>query len=418
MNVYGVAMMNILPLPNAGVGTTFPGAAPTTTTLINGVPTNTAGYNYIWQEPYVNQPRNSVTTREDYHPTDNDTISATIKYWTANQLGIHFAAGESSWGWNYGEYAFIATQSTLDYTHAFTPRLINEMYFGGMHDAEQSPPVGPNCNQNQYNPNTGQPTQICGQYNPLLRANHGVLANLGQFDHHMESPPVMFRQEPTPNPTSFSAAADTFDGRTPLTGFDYNWSGTDNVTYIYGPHTFKAGIYFQKYQVAQVSSRQLRRRHQFCHHRHRSAYDGLCVFQCLHRAFSNVHGTGGQALLSTLRVLSRQSFLQDTWKVNHKLTLDYGLRVYYSDPWNHNVAGVASSFVASKYDPTWGGHPPVLYTPAIVNGVRRAINPLTGANYPQAYIGNFVPGTGNTCNCVTPFRNESVRSQRRSGSER
>lgn len=91
-------------------------------------------------------------------------------------------------------------------------------------------------------------------------------------------------------------------------------------------------------------------------------------------------------------------FAQDTWRVTHKLTLDYGLRVYYSDPWSHQDAGVASSFVISKFDPTWKGNPPVLYAPAIVNGARVAINPLTGASYPQGYIGDLVPGTGNTCN--------------------
>jgi hypothetical protein len=73
---YSLAEMNILPLPNY----------------------NGAGYNYLFQERFVNQPRQSFLTRVDYHPTDKDTIGFTFKNWGADISGIHVAAAASKIG--------------------------------------------------------------------------------------------------------------------------------------------------------------------------------------------------------------------------------------------------------------------------------------------------------------------------------
>jgi hypothetical protein len=73
VNPYSLAEMNILPLPN-----------------FNG-----AGYNYLFQEPFLSQPRQSITGRVDYHPTGKDTISVTYKHWVSNLIGYHFSSPPS-----------------------------------------------------------------------------------------------------------------------------------------------------------------------------------------------------------------------------------------------------------------------------------------------------------------------------------
>jgi hypothetical protein len=83
---YSLAEMSILPLPNyAG-----------------------AGYNYLFQERFINQPRQSSTSRLDYHATEKDTISTTFKTWDANSTGFHVAAGITYPGLALMQYSFSA----------------------------------------------------------------------------------------------------------------------------------------------------------------------------------------------------------------------------------------------------------------------------------------------------------------------
>ena len=377
VNIYGLAEMNILPLPN----------------------TQGSGYNYVYQEPYVNQPRNSTTSRLDYHPTDNDTITTTVKYWSANQSGIHFSSAPSTWGWLDGNYAFIATQSTLSYTHTFGSHLINEMYVGGQHDAEQSPQgTGKDCTKNLYDA-AGNPTQICGNWNTLKRQNQGALNQLGQFNNTWN--PLNFVPQATyGNPTSFKAAANTFDGREPLTGFDYNITASDTLTYVRNSHTFKAGVWFEKYQIGQAATSNFSGNVNFSNNSQDPLTTGYAFANAYLGHFYQYSEDLGRGPDHTQRPI-QAAFVQDTWKVTRKLTVDYGLRMYYSDPWPLQTDGVASALVINKFDPRWGGNPPVLFTPATVGGSRVAINPLTGASFPQSYVGQIVPGTGNNCTNLT-----------------
>ena len=55
-----------------------------------------------------------------------------------------------------------------------------------------------------------------------------------------------------------------------------------------------------------------------------------------------------------------------------------------------------------RFDPAWGGNPPLLFVPVLVNGARRAQNPRTGEILPATYIGLIAAGTGYTCNAITP----------------
>src|ERR1035441_7604478 len=61
-----------------------------------------------------------------------------------------------------------------------------------------------------------------------------------------------------------------------------------------------------------------------------------------------------------------------------------------------SVAGRQSVLALSRYSTS---QIPTFYQPAFAPGnVRSALNPLTGAYLPAAYIGLFVPGTGNPAN--------------------
>ena len=351
---YGLAIMNILPLPNyAG-----------------------SGYNYLFQERYLNQPRQSSSERVDYRPTDKDILSVTFKNWTSNMSGIHVAAGSSLWGLVPMQYQFDALQGTVNYTRIITPHLVNEFMIGAMHDREESPPLPPDG------------------YSPLYRQNRG-LAGLGQYNNSWN--PLNFIPKATFGgiPASFSAAALSYDGREPLSGFDMNITSTDNVTYTYGAHTFKAGIYLEQSRFGQAATSNFGGSFDFSNSSLDPTNSGYAFANAYLGHFASYSEDLGRGPDNSRR-RTWAWFVQDTWKIRRNLTMDIGLRMYKVN-WPLQSDGVASAFVPERFDPTWGGNPPVLYRPISTAQGRRAINPLNNQILAASYIGTIVPGTGNRC---------------------
>src|SRR5262249_43935164 len=172
--------------------------------------------------------------------------------------------------------------------------------------------------------------------------------------------------------------------------FNTIWTFMDNLSTVLGRHTVKGGVYVEHNQKIQPSG---------------GGYSGNYNFSP--DSLNGVNNTGhgyANALLGYVDSYSQQTaravfdtrywnlelYLQDNFRVNRRLTLDYGMRFYHQTP-QVDVNNTFANFVPSKYSKSAA---PRLYVPGTSAGKRVAIDPATGAVAPVAYIGLFVPNSG------------------------
>ena len=173
--------------------------------------------------------------------------------------------------------------------------------------------------------------------------------------------------------------------------FNTIWTFADNLSKVVNRHTFKFGVYVEKNNKIQPST---------------PAYEGNFNFGP--DANNGVNNTGNgyaNALLGYVDSYSQTTaravfnveywnaewYAQDNWRINSRLTLDVGLRFYHQTPQN-DLNKTFSNFFPSLYSKSAA---PRVYVPGTSAGKRVAIDPGTGAVAPVAYIGLYVPNSGN-----------------------
>jgi hypothetical protein len=95
-----------------------------------------------------------------------------------------------------------------------------------------------------------------------------------------------------------------------------------------------------------------------------------------------------------IRFTDLEFYLQDNWRVTNRFAVDMGMRFYHVTP-AADLGNVLAGFNPALYK---SSQAPVLFQPGLSGKTRVAINPLNGAVFPAAYIGLYVPGTGNPAN--------------------
>ena len=364
----GVAFLNLFPLPN-----TF------------GVP----GYNYVTQEPSIPHPRRQHIFRGDYRPTSNDSLSVKYQRWWSKSVGINVAGASARWGLVRQRYDFFTNVGKIDYTRVLNATTILEFSTGFYDGVETGPPEDNKA--------------LAG----IQRATYPALNSLGQFAavHNPLGliPQAHFGDVPSADRKASNDGGTgqvTYDGRWPITGDDIAFNAGINLTHTRGSHTLKFGVMREDELFGQARSGTFAGDFNFADS---SVDPGNTRY-----AYSNAiigHVTTYSESLGRRPDDRRQKtwawFAQDTWKATRKLTFDYGLRMYKWGP-SISMSGEASAFSFERFDPTWGGNPPVLFEPVTVGGKRVAKNPVTGEILPNTYIGLIVPGTGFNCGVITP----------------
>jgi hypothetical protein len=178
-------------------------------------------------------------------------------------------------------------------------------------------------------------------------------------------------------------------GQAPFTNFNTTYDVVGNLTKIIGAHAAKAGVYYQKSIKPQSAFAQVNGQIYFDNNvsnpydsQHPYANAALGIYNSFQQANAFVKPNWVYTNL--------EFYLQDNWRTNDKLTLDYGVRFYYLTPqWDSSEKAAnfrPDEFVASQAVR--------LYQPAVVNGVRVGYDPITGQSVEARFIGRVVPNTG------------------------
>jgi hypothetical protein len=178
------------------------------------------------------------------------------------------------------------------------------------------------------------------------------------------------------------------------------WTVEDNLTKIHGTHQFKMGIYIERnFKVAPGAAP--------------GGYEGAYDFGVDSTNPLNSGDGYVNALLGYYDSFTQQSaravfnflywniepYVQDSWRATSRVTLDYGVRLYVHTT-QADAKRTISYFDPSQYNPA---NAPRIYVPACAGPERpctnRDLRSADPANLsildPAAYIGAFVPGSGN-----------------------
>jgi hypothetical protein len=178
-------------------------------------------------------------------------------------------------------------------------------------------------------------------------------------------------------------------GQAPFTNFNTTYDVVANLTKIMGTHAAKAGIYYQHSLKPQSAFAFFNGQYVFDNSTS-NQYDTNHPFA---NAATGVYNSFTQAsayLKPEWNYANIEGYLQDNWKVNDRLTLDYGARMYFLTPqWDQTLQ--ASNFIPSNFSTANAVR---LYQPAVVNGVRVAYDAVTKTSVNSAFIGRVVNGSG------------------------
>lgn len=190
----------------------------------------------------------------------------------------------------------------------------------------------------------------------------------------------------------------------PFYNFNQNYDFQANLTKVWGRHTSKAGFYMQRSHKDQSGFGPNNGQIQFNDNANNPFDTGFSFANAATGVFdfyeqANIWPVG------EYRYWNVEWYLQDNWKVNDRLTLDYGLRFYWVQP-QYDQAFLTSNFVPSLYDPAQSVR---LYQPGLdASGQRVAVDPVTGQTLNAAFIGRLVPNSGDIANGLRTGRDPEV----------
>ena len=172
--------------------------------------------------------------------------------------------------------------------------------------------------------------------------------------------------------------------------FNTIWTFTDNISKVYKGHSFKAGTYIEYNTKLQPNGVPYPGSFNFSPDSLNNLNTGNGYANAF-LGYMDVYQQASARATFNVHYWNAEFYVQDNWRVTPRLTLDLGVRFYHQPPQN-DVNNTFANFFASQYSASAA---PRLYVPGMSAGKRVAIDPGTGAVAPVAYIGLYVPNSGN-----------------------
>ena len=354
INKSGLSLLNLMPMPNS-LDRNF-----------------TKGqFNYQTQSTAENPKLNNVA-RVDWRPTPKDTFYFTFKDWYSDQRGSEVTAGPAKWDWFNTHYLNTDRGGSANYDRIIRSNIVNEAAYGIRQQTEQFHPVGES------------------DWKRIRRSDIGY--TLGQFHPELNPEGVVPK-------ASFGVSNSpdlTFDNRLGQKGVAWLNSFRDNLTWLHGSHAYKAGMYVEWLANTEgkggVGAGPWAGQFNFSVDTSNPFDTGYGFSNALLGSFRDYTEIDAFPEVEARRFLS-EWYVQDTWKLARRVTLDYGLRFLYYKPWNTSLP--AAVFVPERYD---AKKAPRMYQPARINNTNVAFDPVTGQVLPNIFVGVFVPNSGDPYN--------------------
>lgn len=346
----GVALMNLFPQPNV---------------------TGQVGYNYSSQIS-GSQPRREDLLRVDYNITSSLRV---FGHYINNSQPLVYPYGQFVLGINVPITPILYPNPGRSWatgaTWIINPTMTNEVNFGLTHNS----------------------IDIVQSGNKLTRTASGInlpllYPNAVQDDY---IPGFTFSGSHLSLGPDFTSVRDA-----PFHNYNTSIDFSDNLTKIWSRHTIKTGFYMQRSRKDQSSFGSNNGFYNFGDTSNNPLDTGYGYSNAALGVYQNFDQASGY-INGQFRYWNLEGFVQDTWKVSSRLTLDYGLRLSWYQP-QYDASLQASTFVLSAWDPAKA---PRLYTPKFNDqGVRSAYDATTNTYLPAYNIGRQVPNSGDPFNGV------------------
>jgi Carboxypeptidase regulatory-like domain len=352
ISYFGQQLLSIFPLPN-----------------YNNRAVSGGNYNYLFTDSPTNR-ANQYTYRMDFLFTEKFRMYGRNTQINSHNQGYAPAVADGpTWGLMRGFYDQRIETPGINLLYTIRPTLINETTLGVNHWDEPGGWLTPADLAKAQRSTYG--LQGLGQWYP---ANN-------PYDY---MPEMSFSDVP-------DAAGFSYDSRNPIDGATTIFTAIDTITKVWGKHTFKAG--------ATISRSRAWKGNQASYYSGdfsfgKNVNNPLDTNYGYANAIEGVYGTYQESEArpgADYRSGSFEEFVQDSWKVAPRLTLEIGIRFTTWRPWFQR-SGIQSAFDPSVWN---SANASELYQPALnAAGVRVAVNPVTGVQYPAVLIGALVPGVG------------------------